>query len=57
VIQGSHELTSGTDVTPSRRPQNLERLQCALETLNARRPDGDAFDLGEELDSNVTCSS
>ena len=47
VIQGSDELTRGTDLTPSPRPQNLERLQRALETLNARRPDGKTLDLGE----------
>jgi hypothetical protein len=47
VIQGSDELTRGTDLTPSLRPQNLERLQRALETLNARRPDGKTLDLAE----------
>ena len=40
VIQGSDELTRGLDLTPSLRPQNLEKLQQALENLNARRTDG-----------------
>jgi hypothetical protein len=40
VIQGSGEVTRGVDLTPSLRPQNLEKLQQALENLNARRTDG-----------------
>ena len=47
VIQGSDELTRGIDLTPSPRPQNLERLQRALENLNARRRDRKPLDLGE----------
>jgi hypothetical protein len=46
VIQGSGELTRGIDLTPSPRQKNLEQLQSALETLNARRPDGRPLDLG-----------
>jgi hypothetical protein len=49
VIQGSDELTRGLDLTPSLRPQNLEKLQQALENLNARRPDGKPVDV-QELD-------
>jgi transcriptional regulator with XRE-family HTH domain len=40
VLQGSEELTRGLDLTPSSRPQNIERLEGALEKLNARRADG-----------------
>ena len=47
VIQGSDELTRGIDLTPSPRPQNLERLQRALENLNARRRDRKPLDLGD----------
>lgn len=47
VIQGSDELTRGLDLTPSLRPQNLEKLQQALENLNARRPDGKPLDVRE----------
>ena len=46
VIQGSDELTRGIDLTPSPRPQNLERLQRALENLNARRRDRKPLELG-----------
>ena len=47
VIQGSDELTRGIDLTPSPRPQNLERLQRALENLNARRRDRKPLELGD----------
>ncbi len=46
VIQGSDELTRGIDLTPSPRPQNLERLQRALENLNAHRRDRKPLELG-----------
>ena len=39
VIQGSDEVTRGLDLTPSLRPENLRKLEHALETLNARRVD------------------
>ena len=47
VIQGSDEVTRGLDLSPSLRPQNLEKLQQALENLNARRPDGKPLDVRE----------
>ena len=47
VIQGSDELTRGIDITPSARPENLERLEPALENLNATAPDGKPLDLTE----------
>lgn len=47
VIQGSGELTHGIDVTPSPRQQNLDRLQSALENLNARGLDGERVDLSD----------
>lgn len=47
VIQGSDEVTRGVDVTPSLRPQNVEKLRQALENLNARRVDGKPLDLGD----------
>ncbi|HET7043818.1 MAG TPA: hypothetical protein VFI37_03120 [Gaiellaceae bacterium] len=40
VIQGSDELTHGLDIAPSLRPENLRRIDQALENLNARRADG-----------------
>lgn len=45
VIQGSDEVTRGFDLTPSMRPQNLERLERALASLNARRVDGKPLDV------------
>lgn len=48
VIQGSDELTDGVDVTPSPRQRNLDRLQAALERLNAERVDGEPLDLTED---------
>ena len=35
VLRGSDELTRNVDLTPSAVPQNLDRLQEALETLGA----------------------
>jgi hypothetical protein len=45
VLQGSDELTHGIDLTPSPRAKNLERLQSALEKLNAQRIDGGSLEL------------
>jgi hypothetical protein len=39
VIQGTEELTRGVDLVPSLRPENLRRLQLALEELDAKRAD------------------
>ena len=39
VIQGTEELTNGLDIVPSLRPENLRRLQLALEDLGAKRTD------------------
>lgn len=47
VIQGSDELTRGLDLTPSLSERNLERLQQALEHMNARRTDGKPLDVNE----------
>ena len=48
-LHGSPHVTTDVDVTPSRSPQNLERLARALVQLGARvrsedAPDGLAFD-------------
>jgi hypothetical protein len=40
VLQGTDELTRGVDIVPSTKGQNLERLDAALQDLNARYPDG-----------------
>ena len=49
VIQGSTELTDGTDIAPSMREENVRKLALALEDLNARRTDERALRLDEDL--------
>ena len=39
VIRGADEMTDGVDVVPSSRPENLRRLEHALEDLHAQRVD------------------
>ena len=39
VIQGSDEVTDGSDIVPSTREENLRKLGLALADLNARRVD------------------
>jgi hypothetical protein len=48
VVQGAEEITRGVDVVPSPKPDNLERLNTALEELDAVDADGRAvsFDPG-----------
>jgi hypothetical protein len=48
VIQGADEITQGVDIVPSTRPENLRRLDAALEELNAQRPDGSRPALADE---------
>lgn len=38
IIQGTEEMTRGLDIVPSTRPENLRRLEQALEDLHARGP-------------------
>ncbi len=45
VLRGSDELTHGIDLTPSPGDKNIDRLQTALERLNARRVDGGPLEL------------
>jgi hypothetical protein len=40
VVQGADEITRNIDIVPSTRPENLRRLDAALDELGARRPDG-----------------
>jgi hypothetical protein len=47
VIQGSTELTDGTDIAPSMREDNLRKLALALDDLGARRADGRALRLDD----------
>jgi hypothetical protein len=50
VLQGTEELTRGTDIVPSTRGDNLPRLEAALQELDARRRDGRPLDLAEATD-------
>jgi hypothetical protein len=45
VIQGSDELTEGLDIAPSLNKENLRRLGRALESMSARRVDGQPLDV------------
>jgi len=49
VIQGSTELTDGTDIVPSMREENVRKLALALDDLDARRADGKPLRLDEDL--------
>jgi hypothetical protein len=49
VIQGSPGLTDGTDIVPSLREANVQKLALALEDLNARRSDGKRLRLDADL--------
>ena len=46
VIRGTGEVTEGLDITPSRRQDNVSRLQKALSDLRAERVDGKPLDIG-----------
>ena len=48
VIRGTDEITNGVDICPSLRPDNMERLQEALEDLEARRADRRRLVVDEE---------
>jgi hypothetical protein len=45
VLEGSDEVTRGVDLAPSMRPENLRRLENALQRLGARPADGGALSL------------
>lgn len=48
ILQGTEEMTYGLDLTPSLREQNLERLERALEEIEAKRVDGQTLRLDAE---------
>lgn len=48
VIRGTDEITSGVDICPSLRTDNVERLAQALEELGARRSDRRRLVVDEE---------
>jgi hypothetical protein len=49
VIHGSRETTDGIDIVPSTREENLHRLALALDELHARRSDGAALSLVQDI--------
>jgi hypothetical protein len=49
VLQGADELTYGVDLTPSLRESNLERVQAALEALEAQARDRRRTPLAERI--------
>lgn len=49
VVQGTEEITRGIDIVPSTRPENLRRLEAALEEIGAKRADGRDLALGESV--------
>lgn len=52
VIQGADEVTDGLDIVPSMRPQNLPRLEAALQDLGAQRADGKKLSIDERSFKN-----
>jgi hypothetical protein len=48
VIRGTDEVTSGVDICPSLRPENVEALGAALDELGARRADRRRLVVDEE---------
>jgi hypothetical protein len=53
VLQGTEELTRGTDIVPSTRGDNLKRLNAALHNLDAKRAAGQPPDLAETPDERI----
>jgi hypothetical protein len=48
VIQGAEEVTDGLDITPSMRPENLQRLEQALSDLHGTTTNGKQPALSED---------
>jgi hypothetical protein len=53
VVQGAEEVTRGVDIVPSPKADNLDRLEAALEELEAVTPDGHAASLDAAGDDAV----
>ena len=50
VLQGADELTRGVDLTPSLRKKNLQRVETALESLEAKAADRRKTPLAERIE-------
>jgi hypothetical protein len=53
VVQGAEEITRGVDIVPSPKPENLERLNAALEELDGVDPRGRAVSLAAGGDEKL----
>ena len=53
VLRGTEELTRGSDIVPSTRSDNLQRLQAALQELDAQRADGRELDVSTAMDEAI----
>jgi hypothetical protein len=57
VVRGTEEVTRGLDIVPSTKPDNLQKLNEALEELEARTEDGKKVaeaDLSQEAVELIT---
>lgn len=50
VLQGADELTRGVDLTPSLREKNVERVEAALDSLEAEPTDRKKTPLAERIE-------
>lgn len=57
VIRGAEELPAGLDISPSLRPQNLQRLEEALVDLDAAGADGARISVDERPDAAIRATS
>ena len=57
VVQGAEEVTRGVDIVPSAKPENLRRLEAALDDLDAQRVDGRELDLDHANDEVIELST
>ncbi len=53
VVHGAEEITRGVDVVPSQKPDNLERLNAALEELEAVPAEGRTASVDPGDDGNL----
>jgi hypothetical protein len=53
VVQGAEEVTRGVDIVPSPKPDNIARLEAALEELEAVTSDGRPASLDQNGDDAV----
>ena len=52
VLQGTEEITRGIDIVPSRREDNLRKLDAALREMNASDVQGKSLDLAAAMSTD-----